>query len=95
MTVMAELLDEAVTEVTEAAEKEKQETFIYPEEETSEEDKEPASKTDEELRKTDVSEQNEKDEFGEPVIISEHSKIYQTVDNTFKTVYSEIANTFN
>ena len=94
MTVMAEPLAEAVTEITEAAEKEEQETFIYPEEKTSEEDKEPAPEIDEDLREPDVAEQNETDEFGEPVVISEHSKIYQTGDNTFKTVYSEIPNTF-
>lgn len=94
MTVMAEPLAEAVTEVTEAAEKEEQETFIYPEEKTSEEDKEDTPAPDEELREPDVAEQTETDEFGEPVVISEHSKIYQTGDNTFKTVYSEIPNTF-
>mgnify|MGYP004453643367 CR=1 FL=1 len=94
MTAMAEPLAEAVTEVTEAAEKEEQETFIYPEEKTFEEDKEEAHAPDEELREPDVAEQTETDEFGEPVVISEHSKIYQTGDNTFKTVYSEIPNTF-
>lgn len=94
MTAMAEPLAEAVTEVTEAAEKEEQETFIYPEEKTFEEDKEAAPALDEELREPDVAEQTKTDEFGEPVVISEHSKIYQTGDNTFKTVYSEIPNTF-
>ena len=94
MTVMAEPLAEAVTEITEAAEKEERETFIYPEEKTSEKDKEPAPEIDEDLREPDVAEQTETDEFGEPVVISEHSKIYQTGDNTFKTVYSEIPNTF-
>ena len=56
MTVMAEPLAEAVTEITEAAEKEEQETFIYPEEKTSEEDKEPAPEIDEDLREPDVAE---------------------------------------
>lgn len=94
MSVMAEPLSEAVAEATEAAEKTEQETFIYPEEKTSEEDTEPAPETDEELREPDVTEQTETDEFGGPVVISEHSKIYQIGDNTFKTVYSEIPNTF-
>ena len=94
MTAMAEPLAEAVAEVTEAAENAEQETFIYPEEKTFEEDKEAAPAPDEELREPDVAEQTETDEFGEPVVISEHSKIYQTGDNTFKTVYSEIPNTF-
>lgn len=94
MTAMAEPLAEAVTEVTEATETAEQETFIYPEEKTSEEDKEDTPANDEDLREPDVAEQTETDEFGEPVVISEHSKIYQTGDNTFKTVYSEIPNTF-
>ena len=94
MTVMAEPLAEAVTEVTEDAEKEEQETFIYPEEKISEEDEREIPDADEELREPDVAEQIETDEFGKPVVISEHSKIYQTGDNTFKTVYSEIPNTF-
>ena len=94
MTAMAEPLAEAVTEVTEVAEQEKRETFIYPEEKTSEEDKADAPAPDEDLREPDVAEQTETDGFGEPVVISEHSKIYQTGDNTFKTVYSEIPNTF-
>ena len=94
ITVMAEPLSEAVTEVTTTAEKEEQETFIYPEEKTSENEKEVITNTDEELREPDVAKQTETDEFGKPVVISEHSKIYQTGDNTFKTVYSEIPNTF-
>ena len=94
ITAMAEPLAEAVMEVTETAETAEQETFIYPEEKTSEEDKEDTPANDEDLREPDVAEQTETDEFGEPVVISEHSKIYQTGDNTFKTVYSEIPNTF-
>lgn len=94
MTAMAEPLAEAINETAESVEIDEQETFIYPEERVLEEDGDKTLKTDEELREPDVASPNEIDEFGEPVVISEHSKIYQTGDNTFKTVYSEIPNTF-
>lgn len=93
MAVMAAPLAETVTEMTESAEKDEQETFIYPEEKTSEEETITAV-VDEKLRKPDVAKQTEEDEYGTPVVVSEHSKIYQTGNDTFKTVYSEIPNTF-
>lgn len=96
MSVMAAPLAETFEGVSETVGKEERETFIYPEktDENENPDNQFKQNSYDELRLPDVSTDGESDEFGEPVVISEHSKIYQTGDNTFKTVYSEIPNTF-
>lgn len=53
-------------------------------------------KSEEHLRLPDVqnSISQEEAEYGKPVLIDEHTKVYQTGERNFKTVYSEIPNTF-
>ena len=83
-TTIPETSDE--TETTEATQ---------PTESVSEETTSKQENSSEELRLPDVAESTDTDEeFGEPIEVNEHSKIYQTSETEFKTVYSEIPNTY-
>ncbi len=87
---LSEMVDnaETQTEITET------ETFIYPEKKETEDSPEEQAEGDLRLPETSDASNEDDERYGEPVVISEHSKIYQTGDQTFKTIYSEIPNTF-
>lgn len=91
MESAADYVHEIVTEETDA----KQDVFEYPEKADiagSDEN----TDTETELRLPDVSNTEDQDEteYGEPIEVAEHTKTYQTGDRQFKTVYSEIPNTY-
>lgn len=65
---------------------------VLPSDDTSNADEE----ADDPLRLPDVqnSISQEEAEYGKPVLVDEYTKVYQTGERNFKTVYSEIPNTF-
>lgn len=88
---------DAVQEMVSAAETTEASTFDYPEEtDPSVEGIGDETNTDSELRLPDVttSESPEEAQYGEAIIVDEYTKVYQTGDRNFRTVYSEIPNTF-
>ena len=87
----------AVQEMIAASETTEVSTFDYPEETDPQSDGSgDAANADTELRLPDVttSESPEEEAYGEPIAVDEYTKVYQTGDRSFKTVYSEIPNTF-
>lgn len=86
---VSEIIDENATQVDTQTE-----TFIYPEKKEPEDVPEEQVEGGLRLPETSDSSNEDDERYGDPVVISEHSKIYQTGDKTFKTVYSEIPNTY-
>ncbi|MFR8010533.1 MAG: DNRLRE domain-containing protein [Clostridia bacterium] len=94
VSASAEPLSEMVENVETQAATAETETFIYPEKKETEDSPEEQVEGDLRLPETSDTSNEDDERYGEPVVISEHSKIYQTGDQTFKTIYSEIPNTF-
>lgn len=95
MSAAAAPLSEAIAEMKPAAASGTESApFIYPEKQDAQ--AAPAVENEGDLRLPETANSvNEDDQrYGDPVVLSEHAKIYQTGDHAFKTVYSEIPNTF-
>lgn len=92
-TAVTETVEE--TTVPETSDETETTESTQPTESVSEETTSKQENSSEELRLPDVAESTDTDEeFGEPIEVNEHSKIYQTSETEFKTVYSEIPNTY-
>lgn len=68
--------------------------FIYPKKIKIQPKKIKQQSTDLRLPQTVESVDEEELQYGEPIAISEHEKVYQVSDNAFKTIMSEIPNTY-
>ncbi len=74
----------------------KNDIFSPPEKNHQYQKNEDITVSDNALRFPDVqnSQSFEEAEYGEPIQIDKNSKVYQTGDRSFRTVFSEIPNTF-
>ena len=85
-----------IQEVTTAADLNEDDSFERPEKVLSSNDESDINEQSAALRFPDVqsSKSPEETEYGEPVDVSTYTKTYQTGEESFKTVYSEIPNTY-